>query len=172
MAVLKTSAPLEIERKFLIAYPDVAQLSALDGCRVREITQTYLLCDSGTLRVRKTVCGGKTTYHVTQKRRISALARVEDEKEISGETYTELLRCADGTRTPIVKTRYAFPAGKHTAEVDIFPFWRDRAILEIELQSEDEPYEIPPFLSVIKEVTGDRRYTNASLAKRIVTETL
>ena len=169
---MDTSAPLEIERRFLIAYPDVEFLKTLDGCRVRHITQTYLLCDNGTLRVRKTVCGGKTVCHVTQKRRLSALSRVEDEKEISEETYTELLRCADGARTPIVKTRYAFPFGKHTAEVDVFPFWRDRAILEIELSGEDEPYEIPPFLAVIKEVTGDRRYTNASLAKKIITETL
>lgn len=169
---MKPSAPLEIERKFLIAYPDVAFLKTLDGCRILKITQTYLLCDDGTLRVRKTVCAGKTTYRVTQKQRISALTRVEDEKEISEETYTELLRCADGARTPVVKTRYAFPAGTHTAEIDIFPFWQDRAILEIELASEDEPYEIPPFLTVIKEVTGDRRYTNASFAKKIVTETL
>ena len=34
--------PLEIERKFLIALPDLAAVFGMPGCRVREIRQTYL----------------------------------------------------------------------------------------------------------------------------------
>jgi CYTH domain-containing protein len=36
-------------------------------------------------------------------------------------------------------------------------------IAEVELQSEDEPYEKPDFIG--DEVTGDRRYYNAHLTK-------
>ena len=56
--------------------------------------------------------------------------------------------------------------------MDVYPFWSDRAVLEVELESEDEAFDIPPFISVIKEVTGDKRYSNKALAKEIVTEEL
>ena len=49
-------------------------------------------------------------------------------------------------------------------EIDVFPFWKDKAYLEIELISEDEKVEIPPFIEIIKEVTQDKRYTNKSIA--------
>ena len=32
--------------------------------------------------------------------------------------------------------------------------------------------ELPPQIRVLREVTGDRRYTNSSLSKKIVTEPL
>ena len=52
----------------------------------------------------------------------------------------------------------------HTFEVD--EFYGDNeglVIAEVELSAPDEPYDRPPFLG--DEVTGDRRYTNASLSK-------
>ena len=52
-------------------------------------------------------------------------------------------------------------------EIDLFPFWEDRAILEIELQDEAQPVEFPPEIEILKEVTEDRRYTNSSMAKEI-----
>ena len=57
--------------------------------------------------------------------------------------------------------------GNHFFEIDIYPFWRDKAVMEIELSSEDEDFEIPHEIKVIKEVTGDKRYKNASLAIEI-----
>ena len=162
--------PLETERKFLIEYPDTGLLAMQSGCRVKEIVQTYLLCDTGSLRVRKTVESGKTECRLNEKRRISELTHEEYEKVISEEVYTELLRCADSKRAPISKTRYAFPCGAHIIEVDVYPFWNDRAILEIELKCEDEEYKIPDFIKVIKEVSGDKRYSNKALAKNVVNE--
>ena len=47
----------------------------------------------------------------------------------------------------------------------MYPFWKDRAILEIELADEDEKIDFPEFIKVIKEVTDDERYKNASLAQ-------
>ena len=48
-------APLEIERKFLIAYPDLAALERNPACRRADILQTYLkTADSAeTARVRR-----------------------------------------------------------------------------------------------------------------------
>ena len=166
------NTPLEIERKFLIEYPDTQMLRKLPDCKVKEIVQTYLLCENGTMRVRKTLCCGKTTYRFNEKHSISAISRTEEEKELSEAEYNLLLTRKDGSRSAIEKVRYAFPFGEHILEIDVYPFWSDRAILEIELSCEDEEYVIPEFIRVIKEVTGDNRYSNKSLAKCIINEKL
>lgn len=169
---MNKNIPLETERKFLIEYPDTALLAKQAGCRILLMVQTYLLCDTGSLRVRKTVESDKVEYRINEKRRISGLTHEEYERVISEEVYSELLRCADTSRSPVSKTRYAFPYGGHVVEIDVYPFWNDRAILEIELVSEDEEYKIPDFVKIIKEVSGDRRYSNKALAKNVVNENI
>ena len=171
MAIFLTkNTNIECERKFLIKYPDIEELKKQPGCVVTEMEQTYLLCQNGSMRVRKAVREGKTEYIRNIKRRISDVSRYEDEKIISGETYSELLLCKDTDRNTVVKTRLAFPYKGHIAEIDVYPFWNDRAVLEIELESESEEFEIPPMIYVIKEITDDGRYSNKALAKEIVTE--
>ena len=67
----------------------------------------------------------------------------------------------------IYKDRYCVNYMGQLLEIDVFPFYSDRAFLEIELSDEAQPIFIPPWLEVIKEVTEDQRYTNASLARNI-----
>ena len=52
-------------------------------------------------------------------------------------------------------------------EIDVYPFWKDRAIMEIELDDEGQEIVFPPEIQIIAEVTTDRRYTNSSLAKQV-----
>ena len=52
----------------------------------------------------------------------------------------------------------------------MFPFWKDRAFLEIELEDEGQSFPWPERIVPIREVTGDRRYSNASLALEIPQE--
>ena len=62
----------------------------------------------------------------------------------------------------IDKTRYLVKSGQHTFEVDEFYGENEGLVIaEVELGSEDEPYEKPDFIG--KEVTGDRRYYNSYL---------
>ena len=49
-------------------------------------------------------------------------------------------------------------------EIDTYPFWKDIAIAEVELNDENQKIELPKKLNVIKEVTNDERYKNAQLA--------
>lgn len=157
---------LEIERKLLISLPDEKLLSGIDGVLIYDISQTYLnAMPKTTERVRKRVSCDKTEYFHTVKKRISALTRIEDEELISEREYEELLlRKKEGTVT-IEKTRYAFPYKEHIVEIDVFPFMKRTAFLEVELSGEDEQFELPDFVNVIKDVTHDPRYTNAALAK-------
>ena len=158
----------EIERKYLIEYPDKAVLEAADGVRVKRIEQTYLQAATGeTRRVRKMEENGATRYIETRKYRVSDLRATEEEKELSATEYDALLRLADPALRPIFKTRYAIPYAGHTVEVDLYDFWQDRATAEVELASEQEVVELPPYLRVIRDVSADKRYKNVNLAREL-----
>ena len=162
----------EIERKYLIAMPDPAFLR--QHAEPSRIEQTYLLHEDPlvTARVRKRGRAGDWHYTHTEKLRVSDLRRVENEREIGEAEYCELLRRADPSRQTIAKTRWVLPWRGQLFEIDIFPFWDDRALMEIELTEENQAVELPPQIRVLREVTGDRRYTNSSLSREILREPL
>jgi CYTH domain-containing protein len=157
----------EIERKFLIEYPDIAWLEDCEECRSANIVQTYLKGEPGVgERVRSWESGGKCTYYHTEKRDVTSVRRVETEETVSEKEYKKLLSRADPDRRPIVKTRYLLPYDGHTIEIDVYPFWSDRAIAEVELSDENEKFSFPDKIKIIKDVTDDKAYRNASLAQK------
>ena len=160
--------PIETERKFLILIPSYNEIKQQKNFRIRKIVQTYLKrTDNKNSRVRKIIENGETTYIKTVKERISALSCFEDESVISYEEYKDLLANADKEKKDINKTRYSFEYCDHILEIDIYDFWTDRATLEIELSNENEAFSIPPFITVIKEISTDSRYKNTNLAKSV-----
>lgn len=164
--------PLEIERKWLIRMPDAALLRE-KAARVIEMQQVYLTGGNPnvSMRIRRSECGGAVTYHRNEKQRITDRVRIEREEEIDAKHYGILLGFADPKLRVIEKTRYCVPIGGGlTAEIDLFPFWNDRAFCEVELPAEDTPVTLPDWLSVVREVTDDKRYTNLALAREIPTE--
>ena len=76
---------------------------------------------------------------------------------------------ADTTKRQIRKDRYCLTYDNQYFEIDIYPFWDDKAIMEIELRDENEQIHFPGQLKVIREVTDDDNYKNASLAAIKVT---
>lgn len=162
-----TKAPLEIERKFLIRYPDLDAIRAMPEYRVRHISQTYLEADGDFIggRIRRIEENGAVSYVYTYKQRVSEITRHEYERALSGEEYAALLsHKKDGTIT-IEKDRHIFRYAGLVYELDVYSFWDDRATLEAEVDSEDTPIPIPPCVELIAEVTEDRRYHNSRLAK-------
>lgn len=157
----------EIERKFLIRRPAAAWLEA--NCEGSDIIQTYLKTEATghSDRVRRREGKDGVVYTHTVKRRISDLRREEQEREISEREYLALLQRADPERRSIEKRRYVLAYEGKDFEIDVYPFWQDRAVMEIELADEAEAVKLPPEIEIIKEVTQDRRYTNAALAKAI-----
>ena len=163
--------PFEIERKFLIEYPDLKWLAAMPNCRRVEIIQTYLKSEKGEeIRVRQRGADGHYVYFETTKRKISDVKRVEIERRLSESEYLSLLMEADTTRRQIRKDRYCLTYDGQYFEIDVYPFWKDRAIAEIELSDEKTAIRFPEEIRVIREVTGDDAYKNASLAKIQPTE--
>jgi CYTH domain-containing protein len=168
-AFLGLPVPLEIERKFLIKMPDIEQLTRRYNAVKTDILQTYLITKDKDKekRIRRRGTDGDCSYFLTEKRTINQLSRVETEKKITAKGYLELLVTADTSLNQIRKERYCFVYNNLYFELDVYPFWSDYAILEIELNSENQKVDFPPFVSITKEVTGDPSFKEHSLSKRI-----
>ena len=70
-------------------------------------------------------------------------------------------------RNILHKIRYCLPYERQTFEIDVFPFWQDRAFMEIELDDEEQGISFPQEIRVLREVTEDPRYTNSALSLTI-----
>ncbi len=170
---------IETERKFLIKLPSEAELSA-DGCRKLDMVQTYLTIDSaaGTEeRVRKITEGDRVRYVFTEKKKISAVSRYENEYDITAERYDSLIDAAEEPRQ-LTKTRYVVPYGGHNLEIDVYPreiggdALDGRAVLEVELDAEEEDFVLPDYIIVERELTGKSEFSNKVLAKSIASRRL
>lgn len=147
---------LEIERKFLVNgdFKPYAH-------KHERIMQGYLSSvPERTVRIR--IKGDKAYITIKGKGNESGMSRYEWEKEISTHEASELIKlCEPGI---IDKTRYYIKNGELTFEVD--EFYGDNqglVVAEIELNDENETFNHPDWLG--EEVTGDKRYYNAYLAK-------
>jgi CYTH domain-containing protein len=131
------------------------------------IAQTYLRGKKGTTeRVRARHVGTRIPeYTHTIKRRVSKMASEEVEKTIDADTYTTLLSRKDPKCRTLVKKRRVFTWEDLVFELDFFPA-HDMVVLEVELESEDQPVTLPPFLTIAREVSEDADFKNSNLAKR------
>lgn len=171
-AFLGEPEPMEIERKYLIRYPDLLRLEDLPNCSKVEMMQTYLKDqpDGTEARVRQRGQNGNFMCYRTEKRRISDTTRVEVDRRIDMKEYVSFLAEADPERRPIRKTRYCLTENNRYYEIDIYPEWKKQAILEIELKDENEEVTMPEGIKVIREVTGDPVYTNHEMARKMPEE--
>lgn len=131
-----------------------------------EITQTYLLSEPGTeVRLRKRGINGDYVYFHTIKKTVSDSEVIETERRITPRQYVALLAQADPNRQPIHKTRKNFVWEKQYFELDTYDLpGHGLNILELEGAPDPEQIHFPPFLKVIKDITGDTDYYNYNLA--------
>ena len=94
------------------------------------------------------------------------------EEEISRDNYERLLAEADPALNAIAKRRYRIPYAGQLLEIDLYDFWSDRATLEVELGSEEQAVDLPDWIELVREVTGERAYKNRYLAESIPMEDL
>jgi adenylate cyclase len=144
----------EIERKFLIDHQRWVNLSKPEGKLFR---QGYLLTDKDkTIRVRVT----ETKGFLTIKGQTIGATRMEYEYEIPVAEATELLD--NFSLSELSKIRYEIPFSGKLWEVDVFLGDNKGLIVaEIELDSEDEIFTLPDWVS--REVTEEEKYYNSNL---------
>ena len=145
---------IEIERKFLIKEKPFSIAK-----RSLKINQGYIINEkSKVIRVREK----GDDYFLTIKGNNIGISRLEYDFPISKEDAKELIFHFCKT-TLIEKTRHYIKHKGHTWEVDEFHGKNNGLIVaEIELESEDEKFEIPDWVG--EEVTQDDRYYNMNLA--------
>lgn len=146
----------EIERKFLIKESEWAKTDKPGGKYLR---QGYLVSDPNkTIRVR-------TTYDkawITIKGISVGASRLEYEYEIPLGEGLELLD--NFAEAELEKIRYEIHHQDKLWEVDVFLGDNNGLIVaEIELDSEDEKFELPEW--VAEEVTQEKKYYNSNLTK-------
>jgi len=165
--LLGVPKPYEIERKYLIEMPDIKQLENNPNCKKVEVVQTYLKSKNNEeVRIRQRGEGESFIFTKTIKKRISHLKRIEIEEKITKDEYLSLLLFADTKKNQIHKTRYCLIYLNQYFEIDIYPFWDKTAIMEIELNDENQEIKFPQFIKIIKEVTDELEYSNSHLAKK------
>ena len=146
----------EIERKFLVRSSEYRDLAI----QKKEMMQGYLSLDPDAI-VRVRIVDEEA--FITVKSRNKGAVRNEWEYSIPVDEGTEMLKTCCKSRL-IEKTRYIVEAGDGLKwEIDEFHGSLDGLVVaEIELPEEDYPVILPEFVG--KEVTGDPRYYNSSLA--------
>ena len=145
---------IEIERKFLVKEKPFSIAK-----RSLKINQGYIINEkSKVIRVREK----GDDYFLTIKGNNIGISRLEYDFPISKEDAKELIFHFCKT-TLIEKTRHYIEHKGHTWEVDEFHGKNNGlSVAEIELESEDEKFEIPDWVG--EEVTQDDRYYNMNLA--------
>ncbi|GAB2690257.1 CYTH domain-containing protein [Mucilaginibacter koreensis] len=147
---------VEIERKFLV---NAGQWQQLDKPVGTPFEQGYLVSDAQrTVRVRATDKHG----YITIKGATQGFSRSEYEYEIPVTEARELIERL--TQNSVKKVRYCIEYAGKTWEVDDFKDQNAGLLMaELELDSEDEKFELPPWVDA--EVTGDKRYYNSYLSE-------
>jgi adenylate cyclase len=145
---------MEVERKFLVPDPP-----DLDGSESDEIEQGYLAIGAdGEVRLRR-----KGEKLVLTAKRGAGISREEAEVELDREAFERLWPLTEGRR--LHKRRHVIPHGDLAIEVDVYEGDLEGLLVaEIEFSSEDEARRFDPPDWIGKEVTGDERYLNETLA--------
>lgn len=160
----------EIERKFLVASDDWRPSSR---CAVHMRQGYFRTAPESTVRVRLVEPVDRTSEadahgELTIKGQPSGGVRPEFEYTISPDDVERMLElfCADRT---VEKVRHTVDHSGETWVVDVFEGPNEGLVLaEIELEAPDQEFDRPDWLG--REVSDERSYTNAALARHPVAE--
>ena len=161
--VLGIPQPIEEERKYVVELT-----GELPESIQSDIVQTYLVADPDCeVRLRRRSWGGEVVnVHKTTKR-VSSTEELVTERQVSNALYESLLQQADPYRSTIHKTRRSFIWKGQYFELDTYHTPVDNLqILETKGIAQQESVNFPPFIHVIADVTGDRKYYASNIALR------
>ena len=162
--VLGLPQPVTEERKYLVEV-----VGPLPETIDSDILQTYLVSEPGTevrLRRRSWRNGKVVNVHNTKKRTAPG-EQIETERQVENALYESLLQQADPYRQAVSKKRQSFIWRGQYFELDTYHGALDGlVILETKGIADAEDVNFPPFIRVIKEITGNKEYYNYNLALR------
>jgi adenylate cyclase len=147
---------VEIERKFVLE----RRPPGLDSHPHHRIAQGYVAIDPAGTEVRVRRKDGGMTLTIKAG---AGLVRAEEELPLEQARFDALWPLTDGRR--VVKTRYLVPIDELTAEIDEYEGELEglrTAEVEFDSEAASAAFRPPDWLG--REVTGDARYANRTLA--------
>lgn len=162
--VLELPQPITEERKYIVTVD-----GDIPGSIDSDIRQTYLVADPDCeVRLRcRTWAGGKRVNVHTTKRTINGNEEVETERQVSNALYESLLAQADPYRHTITKHRKSFIWHGQYFELDTYQDQlQGLVILETKGITSTEEVNLPPYIHIVQDITGNKDYYNYNLALR------
>lgn len=162
--VLGLPQPIEEERKYIVEI--VGEIPESIDSTESEITQTYLVSEPDTeMRLRRRDWQGKVVNILTTKKKISETEQLETERQLDNNLYESLVKQADPYRQTIHKKRHSFIWKGQYFELDTYlkPV-SGLTILETNGIVAHEDVRFPPFIHVMKDITGKTEYYNYNIA--------
>jgi CYTH domain-containing protein/thymidylate kinase len=161
--VLGLPQPIVEERKYIVELT-----GEIPDCIESDITQTYLVAEPGCeIRLRRRGWQGSFVNVHTTKKRTENNQVLETERQVSNNLYESLLQQADPYRQSIRKHRKSFIWKGQYFELDTYYEPVDHLmILETKGVADQGSVKFPPFIRVIEDITGNKRYYNYNLALR------
>lgn len=158
---------IEYNKKMLVKLPD---LSKLNYNRKITIVQNYLYSDSPNIekRIRQRIYGKNSSYYYTEKNNfVEHNGRLKSERKITEREYLSLMSQINTQYHQITKERYCFVYDNQYMNLDVFPFDKEKGLLEISLKESDTHVDYPDFIEIIKDVTDDKNYKNIEISKNL-----
>ena len=151
-----------VEKKYLISMPDVEQLMKNKQCRKVHVKQHYII-DETRQEKEKIVLrreNNKNFYYKVVKKN-----KVKYSNSITADKYINKLEDENKKFYHIHKDRYYYIFDSRCIKIDVFPFWKDKAILEVDVLNDRENIKFPKFVHIIEDVTDNESYKNYYLAE-------
>ena len=163
--ILGQAVPAAGKRKYLISLPEPSLLTEKFAAVRMDMMQTYLTStrSQAERRVRQQKSGDQYLYFYTEKRVGEDGSRWVVEKPLSEKEYVSTLMEADTSLHSVRKSKYRFLWNGMKMEIDIYPFDSEKAVLFA--YGAEEGTALPEGLTILRDVTGDPRYKNRTLAK-------
>ncbi len=152
------------QKKYLVDLETTNLDEIISNSKKAKISQTYLESDpSVEKRLRKTIIGGVKSYTYTIFKTLDDGRKIKiSEESISKKMYKKLLEFQDTKKKIIEKDRYYFSYQGQYFMLDIIDGF---GILEINVDNDDK-ITIPPFISVLEDVTDNHDYLNTNIANK------
>ncbi|MBQ6479154.1 MAG: AAA family ATPase [Erysipelotrichaceae bacterium] len=160
--------PVERFNKYLIDVDEnvIRQLAKEANYSTSHIVQHYLVGnDNYERRIRRREKDGDILYSYSQAHYLSSNERIKTDQVLTERQYRDYFYEIDPKLNIIDKERHSFIYKDIFFKLDIFHFDKSKGILSFESAADAEDIELPDYIHVVKNVTGDINYKNYYLAK-------
>ncbi|KAM0682460.1 hypothetical protein MDAP_002299 [Mitosporidium daphniae] len=131
-----------------------------------DVRHDYLIStDDSTTRIRRRGFSSSSSYSITQQKTVNG-ERVEVRRILSPKEYELFLSQTDPSHCPIIKKRRCFLWKERYYQIDLFESPNPGLLLleayvvpSPNCTTDSEKKDLPPFLNVSKDITGEKAYS-------------